>query len=147
MPNNHLVTNKLNPSRHLVMLLVFIHGLTVWAVLLLPFSTSAELPVKSFLFILVVFSCFYYFNKMQNVTAVIMKDDNCWDLSRSDGSSCVGIKLVGSYISDWLVILVFSGEDGIGRHYAYLSVDTVEKTIFSNLKCKLKINNQEIFQE
>ena len=77
---------------------------------------------------------------MKNVTAVIMKDDNRWDLSTSDGSYCADIKLVGSYISDWLVILVFSGEDGIGRHYAYLSVDVVGRDNFSELKSKLKTN-------
>lgn len=140
MPNNHLRLNKIRPSRLLILLLAIMHGLAVLSVLLLPsFVVSIELFIKPFLFMLIILSYFYYYKKMLNIVAVAMKSDNRWDLLKFDGVYCTDKQLLRSYISDWMVILVFSSETERGRMYVYLTGDAVDRVILSELKCRLNI--------
>jgi hypothetical protein len=119
------------------------HGLAALSVLLLPpLAVSIELFIKPFLFMLVILSYFYYYKKMLNIVAVAMKPDNRWDLLKSDGIYCTDKQLLSSYISDWMVILVFSRETERGRMYVYLTGDAVDRAILSELKCRLNISCQ-----
>ena len=71
-----------------------------------------------------------------------MKPDNKWDLLRSDGSYSADKYLEYSYISDWIVILIFSGENKRGRIYVYFLMDSIDRALLSELKCLLNIDGQ-----
>ena len=137
--HSNQISNEVKLSHSLVLVLLTFHGLAIISVIYLSVFSVYETPVKLLLSLLIVYSFYYYFKKIQNIVEITFKSDGTWDLVRHDGVRFCDRCLLGSYISDWILMLEFYGENESGRVYVYLVPDSVDEEIFSSLKCALKV--------
>lgn len=142
MPGEYSFFIKIEPSRFLVLFLIFVHATAMFSVWLVPYEVSHVLLAKFVLCMLLVASYFYYYKKILKVSAVIKKSNDKWDLLKFDGRYCIDAVLENKYISDWIVILEFSNENEHGgRISAYLTANSVHAAVLSELICSLNIDS------
>jgi len=146
MSENHLLSVEIRPSSLFILFLTFIHALAALSVVLLPYATLLEVLTKPLLFFLIIVSYVYYYKKTRNIIIIAEKPDNRWDLIRSDGFYRADNLIKSIYSSDWLVILAFSGGNRRGRDYVYLIRNSIDVSVLSELKCRLKTEGLSLFK-
>jgi len=77
------------------------------------------------------------------VVRIVAKSDNEWRIQKSDGSHFNACLTGKTYISDCLTILVFASYENSSATYVHLLSDSVEATVLSQLKLRLKVSSQE----
>lgn len=127
-------------SPQLTFLLFFIHGLAVVAL----FFLTIPLTLTVIAILLLMFSLSCYLKKTYEVIRIVTKQNDEWLVQKTDGSVFSASLAGHTYVSDRLILLVFTVFEKRLPTCVCLMKDSLTASDFSLLKLKLKVFNQQL---
>ena len=124
---------ELSPSQRQTYVLIFIHLLAVLSILLLPWPI-----ILRWLLVLAVLAVSVWLSRKKKLyDLIVWQAGNHW-LLKSKNSSTTAELLTESFMTSWLIILLFKVENH-GRCAVLIWPDSVRPDVFRRLRVRLKL--------